>query len=270
MAHGAKSAECLPKKTRQAHNNKVPPDAPRRNLSSFVMFANVRRKELKERFPDRSFPDIQSDISNEWAKMDDDSKTPWKQAMTDDKERYKREMELYRKHGPHWVWVVGHKMRLGLGLTDEDCTQLQWDASAEPRGDLGPSSRVSQDYNKSGGKPDPRCSSKLPKALLPQSPYTTVPHGESAHGDLSGPESFLDPRICADVHTAKKSRSESVDIPRRNQHANEELANHDGFGHDWSPEWAHAASNGETPYTSYVADWFCLDPEWQDNYQWGD
>ncbi|KAF3930425.1 hypothetical protein ABW20_dc0101422 [Dactylellina cionopaga] len=125
--------EAGPKKARQSHNNKVPPDAPRRNLSSFVMFANARRKELKEQYPDRPYPKIQSDISFEWDKLDDEGKSPWKRAMVADKERYKKEMELYRKYGPGWVWVMGHHMRQDLGLTDEDCTKLEFIPSA-----LGP------------------------------------------------------------------------------------------------------------------------------------
>ncbi|KAK6539717.1 hypothetical protein TWF694_009918 [Orbilia ellipsospora] len=131
MANNTKATEVGTKKARQSHNNKVPPDAPRRNLSSFVIFANSRRKELKEQYPDRAYPQIQSDISYEWEKLDSDGKEPWKKAMTDDKERYKKEMELYRKYGPGWVWVVGHKMRQDLGLTDEDCTQLQFPSSVE-------------------------------------------------------------------------------------------------------------------------------------------
>ncbi|KAJ6259004.1 hypothetical protein Dda_5900 [Drechslerella dactyloides] len=202
MVHSAKSAESLPKKARQAHNNKVPPDAPRRNLSSFVMFAN-------------------SDISSEWAKMNDDSKTPWKRAMTDDKERYKREMELYRKHGPHWVWVVGHKMRLELGLTDEDCTQLKWDSLTESRSDPGRSPEVAQKHIRLGNQPGARGTDDVPGNSLQQpqkSTHQMVPCGSSARGDLVDPESFVNSRAPAEsIPTVRKSRSESPEIRRRSQ-----------------------------------------------------
>ncbi|KAF3918538.1 hypothetical protein ABW21_db0208191 [Orbilia brochopaga] len=275
MAHGAKSTENLPKKTRQAHNNKVPPDAPRRNLSSFVMFANVRRKELKERFPDLSFPEIQSVISDEWAKMDDDNKNPWKQAMTDDKERYKREMELYRKYGPHWVWVVGHKMRLGLGLTDEDCTQLRWDVPSAPRSDPGVSSRLPQSRNELDGKLDSRGSSYGLGGSgepLTGSTSSVIPRHDSSSAELLAPGPFLDPQIYAEaVSAAKPSRSKSLDIPNRNQHDDNQSATQDELSYGWSPEWPHGLPSGETPCPSYIIDWgFGFDPEWQDSYPWGD
>ncbi|KAK6356507.1 High mobility group [Orbilia javanica] len=135
MATSSKCPEIGVKKSRQAHNNKVPPDAPRRNLSSFVIFANTRRKELKALYPDRPYPVIQSDISVEWEQMDDDSKEPWRKLMALDKERYKREMELYRKYGSNWVWVVGHLKRKELGLTVEDCTKFEFSSPMEEQGE---------------------------------------------------------------------------------------------------------------------------------------
>ncbi|KAK6515591.1 High mobility group [Arthrobotrys conoides] len=141
MASTNKAPEIGAKKSRQSHNNKVPPDAPRRNLSSFVIFANTRRKELKALYPDRPYPAIQSDISVEWEKMDDEGKEPWKKLMALDKERYKREMELYRKYGSNWVWVVGHQKRKELGLTVEDCTKFEFLSST---GEQGGNSRSPQ------------------------------------------------------------------------------------------------------------------------------
>ncbi|KAK6531474.1 hypothetical protein TWF281_008279 [Arthrobotrys megalospora] len=99
------------------------------------MFANARRKELKALYPDRPYPAIQSDISVEWDQMDDESKEPWKKAMERDKERYKKQMDLYRKYGPNWVWVVGHLMRRDLGLTVEDCTKVEFVSSTEDQRD---------------------------------------------------------------------------------------------------------------------------------------
>ncbi|KAF3190519.1 hypothetical protein TWF225_002264 [Orbilia oligospora] len=134
MATTSKCPEIGVKKSRQSHNNKVPPDAPRRNLSSFVIFANTRRKELKALYPDRPYPAIQSDISVEWEKMNDEGKEHWKKLMALDKERYKREMELYRKYGSNWVWVVGHQKRKELGLTVEDCTKFEFLPSTKEQG----------------------------------------------------------------------------------------------------------------------------------------
>ncbi|KAF3272961.1 hypothetical protein TWF970_009856 [Orbilia oligospora] len=145
MATTSKCPEIGVKKSRQSHNNKVPPDAPRRNLSSFVIFANTRRKELKALYPDRPYPAIQSDISVEWEKMNDEGKEHWKKLMALDKERYKREMELYRKYGSNWVWVVGHQKRKELGLTVEDFgIASSLSMSAQP---IISSSQNAGDYN---------------------------------------------------------------------------------------------------------------------------
>ncbi|KAF3081188.1 hypothetical protein TWF569_009388 [Orbilia oligospora] len=145
MATTSKCPEIGVKKSRQSHNNKVPPDAPRRNLSSFVIFANTRRKELKALYPDRPYPAIQSDISVEWEKMNDEGKEHWKKLMALDKERYKREMELYRKYGSNWVWVVGHQKRKELGLTVEDFgIASSLSMSAQP---IVSSSQNAGDYN---------------------------------------------------------------------------------------------------------------------------
>ncbi|KAK6495411.1 hypothetical protein TWF481_003434 [Arthrobotrys musiformis] len=134
MATSSKSSETGVKKTRQSHNKKVPPDAPRRNLSSFVIFANARRIELKELYPERPYPAIQSDISREWEQMDEKARAPWKKEMEIDQERYRHEMELYRKYRSGWVWVVGDQRRKELGLTIEDCTKIEFPSSTEGQG----------------------------------------------------------------------------------------------------------------------------------------
>ncbi|EWC48468.1 hypothetical protein DRE_02237 [Drechslerella stenobrocha 248] len=274
MLQGIQPTDRSPKKVRQSHNNKVPPDAPRRNLSSFVMFANARRKEIKERFPGRSFPDIQSDISGEWAQMDDDSKRPWITAMTVDKERYKREMGLYRKHGPHWVWVVGHRMRQDLGLTDEDCTELNWGASAIS--DLG------VDVDTRAGGRIPRSSTSLDDGLILTRNYDTErdlrqgtrPRRESCRDNFLGTELSCtnSPREFAiEAPSSKPPQPSSPQTHGPIQHGGSEHGSQVPFDRSWDAEWPRVQNEVEI-FSPSVFDSFGLDSEWVDNYgyRWGD
>lgn len=50
------------------------PNAPKRPASSYILFQNEVRKELKERHPDLSNADLLSLISEQWKSMSDEQK----------------------------------------------------------------------------------------------------------------------------------------------------------------------------------------------------
>src|SRR5436190_8700618 len=111
----------VPKKARVSHHNKVLPEAPRRNLSSFVMFANHRRTVLKEMQKTLTYPELQTAISAEWKSFSQKDKEQWIRLVESDKARYRNEMKLYKRYGSMWVWVVGAQMRTKLGLEGGWC-----------------------------------------------------------------------------------------------------------------------------------------------------
>jgi len=50
------------------------PNAPKRPASSYILFQNEVRKELKERHPDLTNADLLSLISEQWKQMSDEQK----------------------------------------------------------------------------------------------------------------------------------------------------------------------------------------------------
>ena len=71
-AHPPEDGE-VPKK-RKRNIKPKDPNAPKRPASSYLLFQNEVRKELKEQHPNLSNTDLLSMISEQWKKMSDDQK----------------------------------------------------------------------------------------------------------------------------------------------------------------------------------------------------
>ncbi|KAF9526265.1 hypothetical protein CPB83DRAFT_817278 [Crepidotus variabilis] len=76
------------------------PNAPKRPASSYILFQNEVRKELKEQHPNLSNSDLLSLISEQWKNMSDEQKETYNQAMKTAKAQYSEEKKAYDNRTP--------------------------------------------------------------------------------------------------------------------------------------------------------------------------
>ncbi|GMM46368.1 Hmo1 protein [Pichia kluyveri] len=72
------------------------PNAPKKPLTSYILFYNHLRGAVAAKDSSLSQTDIAKEISKQWKEMSDDDKSYWRQLYEDDKLRYDTEMIQYR------------------------------------------------------------------------------------------------------------------------------------------------------------------------------
>lgn len=75
---------------------KKDPNAPKRNQSSFFLYSNATRNDVKTANPEAKFGQIAQIISRHFKALPDEERAYWDQKAAEDKERYQREMAIYR------------------------------------------------------------------------------------------------------------------------------------------------------------------------------
>jgi len=71
------------------------PDAPKKNLSSYIFYCNEVRNEIKEENPDMKATEITSELGKRWKSLTDKEKKKYVKMSLDDKKRYEEEMKDY-------------------------------------------------------------------------------------------------------------------------------------------------------------------------------
>jgi len=74
---------------------KKDPKAPKRNMSAFLFFSNVRRAEVKKQHPDLSFSEIAKELSQMWRTVSIEEKRDYTERARKDKVRYFQEKKVY-------------------------------------------------------------------------------------------------------------------------------------------------------------------------------
>ena len=74
---------------------KKDPNAPKRAMTAYFLFANSRRQEIKAENPDISFGDLNKQIGAEFKALSEEERRPWDEKAEKDKERFKSEMADY-------------------------------------------------------------------------------------------------------------------------------------------------------------------------------
>tara|TARA_B100000524_G_C23498915_1_gene316208 strand:+ start:59 stop:334 length:276 start_codon:yes stop_codon:yes gene_type:complete len=75
---------------------KKDPNAPKRPMSSYMIWMNASRGRIKEENPTAEIKDIARLAGAEWAKMGPPDKAEWEDKAKADKARYEKEMAKYR------------------------------------------------------------------------------------------------------------------------------------------------------------------------------
>ncbi|KAJ7067898.1 high mobility group box domain-containing protein [Mycena amicta] len=88
---------------RKRATKKKDPNAPKRPASSYLIYQNEVRKELKERHPDLNNTELLHLIKTQWSDMSEEKKTVYQDKMAKAKERYNAEKDAYDARSPEEV-----------------------------------------------------------------------------------------------------------------------------------------------------------------------
>ncbi|KAG2181963.1 hypothetical protein INT43_006888 [Umbelopsis isabellina] len=72
------------------------PNAPKRPMGSFFLFANDRREKLRKEHPDLDTKEIARKLGEEWKVLSDSKKKNWTQKADALKDRYNKDVEAYK------------------------------------------------------------------------------------------------------------------------------------------------------------------------------
>ncbi|KAK7791746.1 hypothetical protein R5R35_008997 [Gryllus longicercus] len=84
-------------KPKSKKKKKLDPSAPRQPLSGYMRYLNDRREIVRGENPSLSFIDITKLLAEEWNHLPQDKKQPYVEAGQQDRERYTRELNAYKK-----------------------------------------------------------------------------------------------------------------------------------------------------------------------------
>ena len=73
------------------------PSAPKRPLSSFLLFAGEERPRVVAELGNISVGEVGKELGRRWALLDKDSKGKYETAHMEDKARYEQEKEIYQR-----------------------------------------------------------------------------------------------------------------------------------------------------------------------------
>jgi len=83
-------------KKRKKKKKKKDPNAPKRNQSSFFLYSNATRNDVKAANPEAKFGEIAQIISRHFKALPEEEREYWNEKAAQDKVRYQREMAIYR------------------------------------------------------------------------------------------------------------------------------------------------------------------------------
>ncbi|XP_037086834.1 high mobility group protein DSP1-like [Pollicipes pollicipes] len=86
-------------KTGKSGRRKKDPNAPKRALSAFFCFCNDERPAIRAAHPDYTVGDVAKELGRMWGECDEAGKKKYVALAEKDKERYAREMAIYKNGG---------------------------------------------------------------------------------------------------------------------------------------------------------------------------
>lgn len=70
---------------------------PKKSLTAYTLFVKLKRKELQEKWPNATTPELMKEIGRQWKSISEKDKAWYQNMAGKDKERYRREMEEMNK-----------------------------------------------------------------------------------------------------------------------------------------------------------------------------
>lgn len=74
---------------------------PKKSLTAYTLFVKLKRKELQEKYPDATTPELMKEIGRQWKTISEKDKAWYQNMASKDKERYKREMDEMNRLKEH-------------------------------------------------------------------------------------------------------------------------------------------------------------------------
>lgn len=91
-----------PTKKKKKKKKVKDPNAPKRNQSSFFLYSNATRNDVKTSNPEAKFGEIAQIISRHFKALPEEERAYWDEKAAQDKVRYQREMEVYASRTSEW------------------------------------------------------------------------------------------------------------------------------------------------------------------------
>jgi len=88
-----------PRKKRKSKKKKKDPNAPKRNQSSFFLYSNATRNDVKTANPSAKFGEIAQIISRHFKALPEEERAYWDEKAAQDKERYLGQKSSYEQNG---------------------------------------------------------------------------------------------------------------------------------------------------------------------------
>jgi len=96
---------------------KKDPNAPKRALSAFFHFCNDERPKVKAELGEATVGEIAKELGRRWQACTDGDKSRFEAMAQKDKQRYEREMQIYKSGGSV---AAHHAAGVGAGADDDD------------------------------------------------------------------------------------------------------------------------------------------------------
>ncbi|GAB7346549.1 hypothetical protein MBLNU457_5227t1 [Dothideomycetes sp. NU457] len=97
-----KAAETKRKSAKTAEKGgkrKKDPNAPKRSLSAYMIFANEQRDKVREDNPGIKFGEVGKVLGSKWKGLNEKQKAPYEAKAATDKKRYEEEKAAYQAGG---------------------------------------------------------------------------------------------------------------------------------------------------------------------------
>ncbi|EEQ32729.1 Non-histone chromosomal protein 6 [Microsporum canis] len=82
-------------KGRGVEKKKKDPNAPKRGLSAYMIFANEQRAAVREENPNITFGQVGKVLGERWKALSDKQRVPYEEKAATDKQRYEDEKAAY-------------------------------------------------------------------------------------------------------------------------------------------------------------------------------
>mmetsp|Transcript_34893 Transcript_34893/g.74427 ORF Transcript_34893/g.74427 Transcript_34893/m.74427 type:complete len:1789 (-) Transcript_34893:188-5554(-) len=89
-----------PKASDSGDKPKKDPNAPKRNMSAYILYSNATRNEVRAANPNASFGEMAQILSKNFKALSSEERASWDERAAEDKERYQKEMSGYSKVVP--------------------------------------------------------------------------------------------------------------------------------------------------------------------------
>jgi len=88
-----------PKSSTSTKKKPKDPNAPKKSMTSYMLFANDMRPKLKASQPDLSFGEVSKTLGAEWKKVKPEVKDHYEKLAAKGKDKYESDLAYYSKHG---------------------------------------------------------------------------------------------------------------------------------------------------------------------------